>query len=139
LFAVALGKKEVSLTTGKKGAGDSNGRAGFTAVIRNTDGPDSAFCFGYAIKNLDGTPSGAHIHRGRPTVNGPILINLGDGIGDTGLPPSGETGAATGCETISDTLASAIKKNPSKYYFNAHTTPDFPSGAVRGQLFGKRK
>lgn len=138
LFAVALGKKEVSPTTGKKRAGDLNGRAGFTAVIRNTDGPDSAFCFGYAVKNVEGTPSGAHVHRGRPGVNGPILINLGDGIGDSGLPGSGVTGAGSGCETITDTLAGKIKKNPSKYYFNFHVTPDFPSGAVRGQLFGKR-
>jgi CHRD domain len=138
-FAVALGKKEVSPTTGKKGAGDPNGRAGFTAVIRNTDGPDSAFCFGYAVKSVGGTPSGAHIHRGRPTVNGPILINLADGLGDSGLPDSALAGAGSGCETITDDLAQAIKRNPNKYYFNLHTTPDFASGAVRGQVFGKRR
>ena len=126
LFATLLGKKEVSPTTGKKGAGDKDGRAGFTAVIDGTD-----FCWGYAAKNVDGTPSGAHIHKGRPSVNGPVVIPL-----DT--PSSADPGSASGCETISEELAKAINKNPRKYYFNLHTTPDFASGAVRGQLGGKR-
>ena len=129
LFATALGKKEVSAVTGKKGAGDPNGRAGFTAVIRS----NTSFCWGYAVKNVNGTPSGAHIHRGRPNVNGPIVIPL------TPLPGSAAAGAASNCTTIDEDLGKAIKKNPSKYYFNFHTTPDFPNGAVRGQLFGKRR
>ena len=128
LFAVALGKNEVSPTTGERGAGDRNGRGGFTAVIDGTE-----FCWGYAVKNVDGTPSGAHIHRGRRKENGPVVIPL------TPLPPSGDPGAASNCQTISAELASAIREHPRRYYFNFHTTPDFPAGAVRGQLTGKRK
>ena len=125
-YALATGKKEVSPTTGKKGAGDPDGRAGFTAVF---DG--NQFCWSFAAKNVDGTPSGAHIHRGQPNENGPIVIPL-----DT--PASTDPGAASGCTTVELDLAKAIRKNPRKYYFNLHSTPDFPAGAVRGQLFGKR-
>jgi hypothetical protein len=126
-YALATGKKEVSATTGKKGAGDPDGRAGFTAVIDGTE-----FCWGYGAKNVGGTPSGAHIHKARPSENGPIVIPLD-------VPSSTDPGAASGCETIGEELARAISKNPRKYYFNLHSTPDFPGGAVRGQLFGKRR
>jgi CHRD domain-containing protein len=127
LFAYATGKKEVSATTGKKGAGDSDARAGFTAVI---DG--GQFCWGIAAKNVDGTPSGAHIHRGGPKVNGPIVIPLD-------APTSADPGASSGCETVAADLLTEIKQHPRRFYFNIHSTPDFPAGAARGQLSGKRK
>ena len=124
LYALATGKKEVS-PTGKKGVGDRNGRAGFTAVIDGTQ-----FCWGITVKNVD-KPNAAHIHKGRPTVFGDIVIPLKE-------PTDGNPGASSGCTTISAGLARAIKKNPAKYYFNLHTD-DFPTGAVRGQLFAKRR
>jgi CHRD domain len=125
-FAVMLGKNEVSPTTGKKGAGDRNGRGGATAVI---DG--NKFCFGIVVRNL-GQPIAAHVHKGRPGVNGPIRIPLT-------APSSGDPGASSGCVTVSDSaLLAAIQRNPSKYFFNVHTTA-FPNGAIRGQIFGERK
>jgi hypothetical protein len=126
LFANATGKKEISPTTGKKGAGDRDARVGFTAVI---DGDQ--FCWGIAAKNVDGTPSGAHIHKGGPKVNGPIVIALDP-------PAKADPGASSGCETVDPDLLKAIRKNPHKYYFNIHSTPDFPAGAARGQLSWKR-
>jgi hypothetical protein len=126
-YALGTGKKEVSSTTGKKGAGDPDARAAFSALI---DGDQ--FCWGYAAKNVDGTPSGAHIHKARPSENGPIVIPLT-------TPTSADPGAASGCTTISEELAQAIRKNPRKYYFNLHSTPEYPGGAARGQLFGKRR
>ena len=126
LFANATGKKEVSQTTLKKGAGDRNARAGFTAVI---DGDQ--FCWGIAAKNVDGTPSGAHIHKGGPKTNGPIVIALEP-------PAKADPGASSGCNTVDLALLTAIRKNPHKYYFNIHSTPDFPAGAARGQLSWKR-
>ena len=122
LFAVGLGKKEVSPTTGEKGAGDRNGRAGFTAVIDGTE-----FCWGYAAKNVNGTPSGAHIHRGGPDRNGPVVIPLD-------AATSFDPGAASGCETITSELAGKIRRNPAKYYFNLHTTGQTYFGDMRGQL-----
>jgi hypothetical protein len=125
-FGVLLGKNEISPTTGKKRAGDLNARGGATAVI---DG--NQFCFGIVVRNLD-QPIAAHVHKGRPSVNGPIVIPLA-------APSSGNPGASSGCVTVSDSrLLAAIKRNPSKYYFNVHTTA-FPSGAIRGQIFGKRQ
>jgi len=31
-------------------------------------------------------------------------------------------------------LIKAIRKDPSAYYVNVHSQPNFPDGAVRGQL-----
>jgi hypothetical protein len=125
LFAVLTGKKEVSATTGKKGAGDLDGRGTFGAMF---DG--NALCFGITVKNI-ATPIAAHIHRGSPRENGPIVVTLVH-------PATGDPGASSGCTTVEASLAQAIQKNPRKYYANVHTG-DFPGGAVRGQLFGKRR
>ena len=127
LFANATGAKEVSTETGRKGAGDRDGRAGFTAVI---DG--GQLCWAIAAKNVDGTPSGAHIHRGRPNENGPVVVPLDP-------PANADPGASSGCTAIASTLAAALVKNPARYYFNLHSTPRFPGGAVRGQLSWKRR
>ncbi len=126
LTANATGKKEVSTTTGKKKAGDPDGRAGFTAVIDGTQ-----LCWAIVAKDVDGTPSGAHIHKAGPSANGPIVVPL--------TPPANvDPGASSGCTTITAKLAAALTKNPSKYYFNLHSTPMFPGGAVRDQLSFKR-
>jgi hypothetical protein len=129
LFAVALGKNEIS-PTGERGVGDDDARGGFTAVIRDSDGPSSEFCWGYAAKDVDGTLTGAHVHVGDRNENGPVVIPL-SASGD------GTTTAASGCTSITDDLANAIKRHPRGYYFNLHSTV-FPDGAIRGQLFGKR-
>ncbi|MGH2917988.1 MAG: CHRD domain-containing protein [Solirubrobacteraceae bacterium] len=127
LFATATGKKEVSPTTGKKGAGDKNARAGFTAVF-----DDGQVCWGIAAKNVDGTPSGAHIHKGGANVNGPIVVGLTP-------PENADPGASSGCQAIEEKLAKDIKQHPNRYYFNLHSTPKFPAGAARGQLSWKTK
>lgn len=122
LFTSATGKKEVSPTTGKKGVGDRNGRAGFTAVF-----DEGQVCWAIAAKNVDGTPSGAHIHKGGPKVNGPIVVGLTP-------PDDADPGASSGCQAIAEDLAKDIKQHPHRYYFNLHSTPQVPAGAVRGQL-----
>ena len=127
LTANATGKKEVSATTGKKNAGDPDGRAGFTAVIDGTQ-----LCWAIVAKDVDGTPSGAHIHKGMPDENGPVVVAL---TAPTNIDP----GASSGCATITAALATALAKNPSKYYFNLHSTPNYAGGAVRGQLSWRTK
>ena len=126
LFAVGTGKKEVSLVTGKKGAGDKDARLGFTAVI---DG--SQFCWAVVVKNVDGVPAGLHIHKGGPNQNGPIVIPLDP-------PQNVDPGAKSGCEAIASTLATDMRKHPARYYVNIHSTT-FGGGAARGQLFWKTK
>ena len=122
LFAVLSGRKEVG-ANGRRGAGDPDGRGSFTAIVDGTQ-----LCFGITVTNLD-QPIAAHIHKGRPNQNGPIVVALT-------APSSGDPGASSGCVTVDPALAQAILKNPHKYYANVHTSA-FPNGAERGQLFRK--
>jgi len=120
-FAVLSGKKEISPTTGKKGAGDLDGRGTFSGLVDR----GQTFCFGITVTGLD-TPILAHIHKGRRGENGPIVIPL--------TPPSGgDPGASSGCVSADPNLLADISKHPKRYYANVHTNA-FPGGAVRGQL-----
>jgi hypothetical protein len=129
LFAVLTGRKEIDPITGKRGAGDPDGRGTFSAIIDGTQ-----LCFGVTVKNLD-TPVAAHIHKARANKNGDIVVPL---IPPAVPPASGDPGAFSGCTTIAADLATAILKNPHKYYANVHTAT-FPGGAARGQLFGRTR
>jgi hypothetical protein len=122
LFSVLTGRNEVD-ASGRRGAGDPDGRGSFTAII---DGDQ--LCFGVTVANLD-QPTAAHIHPGRRNQSNPPVVPLTQ-------PASGDPGAASGCVTVDPTVAQAILKNPHKYYFNVHTAA-FPNGAVRGQLARK--
>jgi len=47
----------------------------------------------------------------------------------------GGTGGASGCvEDVDPALIKAIRQDPSAYYVNVHSRPNFPGGAIRGQL-----
>jgi CHRD domain len=82
LFAVLSGRNEVD-QNGRRGAGDPNGRGSFTAIVKGNQ-----LCFGITVKKID-QPILAHIHRGRPNQNGPIVVPL--------TPPStGDPGASSG-------------------------------------------
>jgi hypothetical protein len=120
LLAVLTGRKEVD-EDGNRGAGDSNGRGTFSGMV---DGDQ--LCFGITVKNLD-TPGAAHIHRGGPRRNGPIVVPLEH-------PGDGDPGASGGCVTVDEEIAQAILTKPRRYYVNVHTAA-FGAGAVRGQLF----
>jgi hypothetical protein len=126
LFGNGTGAKEISAVTGKKGAGDRDARAGFTAIIDGTQ-----FCWAIAVKNADGAPAGLHIHRGGPSKNGPIVIPLDP-------PENLNPGAKSGCESISSSLAKSLREHANRYYFNLHTS-QFGGGALRGQLSWKTK
>ena len=125
LFSVLTGKKEVD-QQGHKGAGDPDGRGTFSALI---DG--GQLCFGITVRNI-GDPLAAHIHRGGPKVAGDIVVPLEP------IPDSGDPGASAGCVPVTSGQAAAILKNPHRFYANVHTEA-FPGGAVRGQLFGRRR
>ena len=73
---------------------------------------------------LTGTVFLFNIHKEVAGKNGPIVVDF------VPLLPTG-----IGCVTVSDRrLLSDIKRSPKNFYFNVHTTPDFPGGAIRGQI-----
>jgi CHRD domain len=120
LFARLKGRSEIG-PNGRKGAGDPDGRGGFTALIAGDQ-----VCFGVTVDNI-ATPTAAHIHRGRRSQNGPIVVTLT-------APASGDPGAASGCvRPDPGSVLAEILAHPNRFYANVHTG-DFPNGAVRGQL-----
>ena len=70
-----------------------------------------------------GTPTAAHVHKGKPGVAGNVVIVL------SGTPPV----AHSGCVKASMAVLKAIAKNLPAYYVNVHTVK-YPGGAIRAQL-----
>jgi hypothetical protein len=124
LFAVMNGAKEVD-STGERGTGDPNGRGSFSATL---DG--RMLCYGIQVKNID-DPAAAHIHRGGGRVAGPVILPLVH-------PAAGDPGSSTECVRITRSLARGLRESPGRFYVNVHT-PDYPNGAVRGQLFARAR
>lgn len=103
------------------GPGDPNGTG--TATLRLNQGRGKV-CFVLTAANITLPATGAHIHVGASTVAGPVVV---------GLTPPDASGISGGCVDASRATIKAIRKNPSGYYVNIHTS-DFPAGAIRGQL-----
>jgi len=101
---------------------DANGRG--TSQVRMETG-STQVCFTLAVRNIQLPATGAHIHRGTATQNGPVVV------GFTPVPDA--AGVARGCVTATAELVSEILANPSGFYVNVHSR-QFPGGAVRGQL-----
>lgn len=90
-----------------------------TATIE-VDSVANQVCSTLTWSSQVGTPSAAHIHRGAPKTNGPILVTLS--------PTSGRH-----CAAADPAALAAIAADPGSYYVNIHTSA-YPGGAVRGQL-----
>jgi CHRD domain len=59
---------------------------------------------------------------------GPIVVTLFTGS-------FAGTDSVTGCvEDVDAALIKAIRHDPTAYYVNVHSRPNFPGGAIRGQL-----
>jgi hypothetical protein len=109
------------------GPGDGDGEGGARVRI---DIPDRRICYGISVRRIDLPAIGAHIHRGRAGVAGPVKVTLNNPtrVDTTGL------GLSFGCETgLSKALLRRIRSNPPGFYVNIHTSA-YPDGAVRGQL-----
>ena len=126
-FAALFGRNELAGEPLRRGAGDPDGRGSANVTIDGT-----TICFGISVTNVS-QPVAAHIHRGKRNQNGPIVVTLV-------APSSGDPGASSGCvqPDADPNVAQAIRRHPKRYYVNVHTG-DFPGGAVRGQLFSKRR
>jgi hypothetical protein len=85
-------------------------------------------CFDISWADIDGTVFAGHIHVGPAGDPGPIVVTLFTGA-------FAGTDSVSGCaEDVDAELIKAIRKDPTAYYVNVHSTPNFPGGAVRGQL-----
>jgi hypothetical protein len=106
------------------GPGDPNATG--EADLRLNQG-QRRVCFEVSWANVDGTVTAGHIHLAPVGVAGPIVVPLFSGS-------FAGTDATSGCvQDVDRGLIKAIRKHPSAYYVNVHST-DFPDGAARGQL-----
>jgi hypothetical protein len=93
-------------------------------------------CFAVGWERIT-PPIFAHIHRGAVGVNGPVVVLFFD-VPEVAAGPPAElpatVSAAAGCVDGQDpALLRDIRRQPSDFYVNVHT-PEFPGGAIRGQL-----
>lgn len=109
-----------------------------TASVFGVDGDPTTLCYVLEVSRIQLVPVGsgmaAHIHEGAYGENGPVVAALAgpeDGNaadclteGEEGKFPTGEAG-----------IVQRILNNPSDFYINVHN-PQFPDGAIRGQLEG---
>ena len=84
-------------------------------------------CFDINWAKIDGEVFAAHIHRGSAAVAGPVVVTLFTGA-------FAGTGSQSDCVVADRDLLRAIIQNPEGYYVNVHSRPNFPGGAIRGQL-----
>ena len=102
--------------------GPASARGTFTVEFRNGQA-----CYRMSVRGLGARPVAAHIHKGGAGVNGPIVIDLKPTFRGTSPRVSQK------CVSARASIVSAIRRNPSGYYANVHTTKN-PGGAARGQL-----
>ncbi|MDQ3766940.1 MAG: CHRD domain-containing protein, partial [Actinomycetota bacterium] len=119
--AILTGRKEVP------GPGDRNGKG--TARI-NLHSNKGRVCYRVSWRGID-SPNAAHIHEGSSKVAGPIVVTLFQ----EDQPLSGNRKNKSGCiKGVDSALVADIMRTPRDYYVNVHN-PEFPAGAIRGQLF----
>ena len=132
LFTELDGRNEVAnAATNQKNVGDPNGSG--EAYVFGIDGDVTTLCYILTVDKI-GTATAAHIHEGAAGTNGPVVVNLAapaDGNAADCLT-EGETGKFVGDQTVLEIL-----NNPSDYYVNVHS-PEYPNGAIRGQLAPER-
>ena len=106
------------------GPGDANATGEADLTLNQGQ---NELCFDLSWAQVDGTVFAAHIHVGEAGSPGPIVVPLFSGAAGTD--------EAAGCVSDVDSeLIKAIRHNPSAYYVNVHSRPQFPGGAIRGQL-----
>jgi hypothetical protein len=103
--------------------GDPDGVGAAALSFQSLVGSDFIeLCWDLSFSNI-ATPTGGHIHRGAPDVNGPIVAEFGER----------NIVVTSTCGLVSIDLFLEIQANPAGFYVNLHN-PEFPAGAIRGQL-----
>ena len=117
--------------------GDPNGRG--AAYVFGIDGDAETLCYTLIVDKIELVPVGegmaAHIHAGMPGENGPVVAVLAgpeDGNAADCLT-EGEAGKFPLHPDAGSGIVQDILNNPWYYYINVHN-PEYPGGAVRGQL-----
>lgn len=139
LTAQLDGRQEVaSDARNKKIVGDPNGRG--EAYVFGIDGDPETLCYVLLVEKIQLAPVGpggmaAHIHFGQRGENGPVVAALAgpfDGNAADCLT-EGEAGKFPLDDMAGSGIVQDILNNPEDFYINVHN-PDFPAGAIRGQL-----
>ena len=114
------GEKEVA-------EGDANGRG--RIKVFGIDNDEKTLCYVLTVNRIK-PATGAHIHRGAPGENGPVVANLAPPAGGDAADclTQGEEGKFVDGQTVREIL-----NHPRRFYVNVHNEP-FPDGALRGQL-----
>ena len=107
------------------GPGDADATG--TAELRLNHGK-RRICYAITWANVDGTVFAAHIHKAPAGRAAGVFQDLFVDESFSG------TGSDSGCVTASRAAIKAIRKNPSEFYVNVHSAPNFRPGAIRGQL-----
>ena len=102
------------------GGGDPDGSGTAAVKTRGTE-----VCYDLKWTGVDVTM--AHIHKGAAGANGDVVVNFF--ANESPLDASSKSGCVQAKAAVVEGLAS----NPGNYYVNLHS-PEFPKGAIRGQL-----
>jgi hypothetical protein len=81
-------------------------------------------CYDLSVSGITDATA-AHVHRGGAGRNGPPAITLS----------APREGTASDCIDVGADVIAELLANPAQFYVNVHN-PDFPGGAIRGQLGG---
>jgi hypothetical protein len=127
------GHQEVSGAKSKRISGDPNGRG--EAYVFGIDNDPNTLCYVLTVDKIQlvGVSEGmaAHIHKGAVGSNGPVVAILAgpeDGNAADCLTEGLEANKFPMGPVVAEILA-----HPEDYYINVHN-PDYPAGAIRGQL-----
>ena|SRR5829696_87987 len=102
------------------GGGDPDGSGTAAVKTRGTE-----ICYDIKWTGVDATMS--HIHKAAAGTNGDVVVPFF--ANESPL----DAKSKSGCVEAKASVVKAISANPSGYYVNVHS-PEFPKGAIRGQL-----
>lgn len=112
-------KFEIALKgSNEKPAAPASNKGRVEVTLNTTSGK---VCWEFKLAKIDGKPTQAHIHKGKASVSGNVVVPLGANY------------KRQGCTSAAKSLVRSIAGHPASYYVNVHNAKH-PAGAMRGQL-----